>query len=79
MNKLNNRNRPTDLQMSVLWFERKLQQYKKHKISKNESYYHSPSYNRHRKQYRLIKLVSIYNETYESMGNRIRIINNDNK
>ena len=69
MNKLNNR--PTDMQMSVLWFERKLQQYKKHKISKNESY-KTPLYDKHRKQYRFIKLISIYNESYQSMRNRIR-------
>lgn len=61
----------TDLQMSVLWFERKLQGYKKHKISKNESY-KTPTYNRHRKKYRFIKLISIYKESYQSMRNRIR-------
>lgn len=59
------------LRQSVLWFERKLQQYKKHKISKNESY-KTPLYNKHRKQYRVIKLISIYNESYQSMKNRIR-------
>lgn len=66
-----NRLHNTDLHMSVLWFERKLQQYKKHKISKNESY-KTPLYNKHRKQYRVIKLISIYNESYQSMKNRIR-------
>ena len=63
--------RRTDMQQTVLWFKTKLEQYKKHKISKNQSY-KTTTYNRHKKQYRFIKLISIYNETYESMRNRIR-------
>lgn len=61
----------TNIQKDVLWFKTRLEQYKKHKISKNESYY-TTTYNRHRTQYRFIKLVSIYKESFQSMRNRIR-------
>ena len=60
-----------DIQRDVLWFKTRLEQYKKHKISKNESYY-TPTYNKHRRQYRFIKLVAIYKESYQSMRNRER-------
>lgn len=55
--------RRTDKQQSSLWFERNKTKYKKHKIKKGLEY-NTPTYKRFTKQLRMIKLMSIFNITY---------------